>query len=296
MTDHPGPPGPLHHVVEGALQPRPPVPGAPDREGSRPREQVRGVVHSPGGSPRVVLVHGFTQTLAAWGAVGERLARRWQVVRVDLPGHGGSGEVRVGFAEAAELIGQAGGVGVYCGYSLGGRLCLRLALDRPELVRGLVLVGASPGIADPGARAERRAADEALAGRIEREGVAAFLDRWLAGPLFATLPAAAAGRAERLANTAEGLASALRRLGTGAQEPLWDRLATLRPPTLLVAGALDARFAAVAAEMAAAIGPRARVALVPGAGHAAHLERPAELAALVEAFLDAGVGDRPAEP
>jgi 2-succinyl-6-hydroxy-2,4-cyclohexadiene-1-carboxylate synthase len=179
---------------------------------------------------------------------------------------------------------------VYCGYSLGGRLCLRLALDRPDLVRALVLVGASPGIADPAVRAERRAADEALAGRIEHEGVAAFLDRWLAGPLFATLPAQAAGRADRLANTAEGLAYALRRLGTGAQEPLWDRLRALRPPTLLVAGALDGKFAAIAGQMAAAIGPHARVALVQGAGHAVHLERPAELAALMQEFLDAALG------
>jgi 2-succinyl-6-hydroxy-2,4-cyclohexadiene-1-carboxylate synthase len=241
----------------------------------------------------VVLVHGFTQTLAAWGPVGERLAGRWEVVRVDLPGHGGSGGVRVGFVEAAGLVGEAGGAGVYCGYSLGGRLYLRLALDRPDLVRGLVLAGASPGIADPGARAERRAADEALAGRIERDGVAAFLDRWLAGPLFATLPAEAAGRADRLANTPEGLAFALRRLGPGAQEPLWDRLATLRPPTLLVAGTLDAKFAAIARQMAAAIGPQARVALVPGAGHAVHLERPAELAALIERLLDASLADPP---
>lgn len=239
---------------------------------------------------RVVLVHGFTQTLAAWGPVGERLARRREVVRVDLPGHGGSDTVRVGFAEAAGFLGACGRVGTYAGYSLGGRLCLRLALDRPELVRALVLVGASPGIADPAARDERRAADEAMAGRIEREGVAAFLDRWLAGPLFATLPAEAAGRADRLANTAEGLAYALRRLGTGAQEPLWERLATLRPPTLLVAGALDGKFAAIAGQMAAAIGPHARVALVPGAGHAVHLERPAELAALVQEFLDAPLG------
>jgi 2-succinyl-6-hydroxy-2,4-cyclohexadiene-1-carboxylate synthase len=304
MTDHPGPLGPLHRVVEGAFQPQPPAAGDPEGEGSRPGEGGRGVVHSPGGRPpgsgvagrRVVLVHGFTQTLAAWGPVGERLARRCEVVRVDLPGHGGSGRVRAGFAEAAGLVGEAGGAGVYCGYSLGGRLCLRLALDRPELVRGLVLVGASPGIAEPGARAGRRAADDALAGRIEREGVAAFLDRWLAGPLFATLPAEAAGRADRLANTAEGLAYALRRLGTGAQEPLWNRLATLRPPTLLVAGALDAKFAGIAAEMAAAIGPHARMALVPGAGHAVHLERPAELAALVEEFLDATLGGAGSEP
>jgi 2-succinyl-6-hydroxy-2,4-cyclohexadiene-1-carboxylate synthase len=247
------------------------------------------MVEGPPLAGRVVLVHGFTQTLAAWGVVGERLARRWEVVRVDLPGHGRSGRVRVGFGEAAELVGRAGGTGAYVGYSLGGRLCLRLALDRPDLVRALVLVGASPGIADPAARAERRQADEALAGRIERDGVAAFLDRWLAGPLFATLPEAAAARADRLANTAQGLASALRRLGPGAQEPLWDRLADLAPPTLLVAGALDAKFAAIAREMAAAAGPAARVALVPGAGHAVHLERPDETAALVEAFLAAAL-------
>ena len=234
---------------------------------------------------RVVLVHGFTQTRASWDEVAGRLAERFEVVGVDLPGHGGSGSVRVGFEEAAGLVGEAGGAGAYVGYSLGARLCLRLALDRPDLVRALVLIGGSPGIADPDARAERRAADAALAERIERGGVEAFLDAWLAGPLFATLPVEAAGREERLANTAEGLASALRRLGTGVQTPLWDRLGALRPPTLLVAGALDPKFAGIAREMAAAIGPNARVALVPGAGHAAHLERPAETAALVEAFL-----------
>jgi 2-succinyl-6-hydroxy-2,4-cyclohexadiene-1-carboxylate synthase len=246
------------------------------------------VVDGVPGDGRVVLVHGFTQTLASWGVVGERLARRREVVRVDLPGHGGSGGVRVGFGEAAGLLGAAGGVGTYVGYSLGGRLCLRLALDRPDLVDGLVLAGASPGIADPAARAERRAADEALAAGIERDGVAAFLDRWLAGPLFETLPAEAAGRAERLANTPDGLAYALRRLGTGVQAPLWDRLAGLRPPALLVAGERDAKFADLAREMAAAIGPGARVAVVPGAGHAAHLERPAALAAVVEGFLGRG--------
>jgi 2-succinyl-6-hydroxy-2,4-cyclohexadiene-1-carboxylate synthase len=148
-----------------------------------------------------------------------------------------------------------------------------------------MLIGGSPGIADAGGRAERRAADERLARRIERDGVAAFLDTWLAGSLFATLPAEAAGRTDRLANTAEGLASALRRLGTGAQEPLWERLGQLRPPALLLAGERDPKFAGIAMEMAAAIGPAAQVALVPGAGHATHLERPAATAALIEEFL-----------
>jgi 2-succinyl-6-hydroxy-2,4-cyclohexadiene-1-carboxylate synthase len=305
MIDRPRPPGPLHHVIEGtphppapgAAHPPGPVPGPPVGERSPGREQEQPVVHSPSGPrrERVVLVHGFTQTLSSWAPVAEQLAGRFEVVRVDLPGHGGSGGVRVGFEEAAGLVGETGGVGAYVGYSLGGRLCLRLALDRPDLVPALVLIGASPGIGDPGGRAERRQADEALARRIERGGVAAFLDHWLAGPLFATLPAQAAGREERLANTAEGLAYALRRLGTGTQEPLWDRLDELRRPALLVAGERDPKFAGIARDMAAAIGPAARVELVPGAGHAVHLERPAETAALVEEFL-ARTRGREADP
>src|SRR4029453_11220144 len=105
---------------------------------------------------RVVLVHGFTQTSASWGPVAERLARRFEVVPVDLPGHGGSGAVKVGFAEAAGLVGGTGGPAAYVGYSLGGRLCLRLALDRPDLVRALVLIGGAPGIAHAGGGGERR--------------------------------------------------------------------------------------------------------------------------------------------
>ena len=305
MTDHPGPSGPLHRVVEGtphqpdpgvphptdpgAARPPGPVPGPPVGERSPVGEAVPAVVHSPSAPrrERVVLVHGFTQTLTSWGPVAERLAGQFEVVRVDLPGHGGSGDLRVGFEEAAGLVGEAGGMGVYVGYSLGGRLCLRLALERPDLVRRLVLIGASPGIADPGQREARRDADEALARRIERDGVEVFLDAWLAGPLFSSLPVEAAGREERLANAAEGLAYVLRRLGTGVQESLWDRLGELRPPALLMAGERDPKFAGIATEMAAAIGPAARVAVVAGAGHAVHLERPAETAALVEGFLAA---------
>jgi 2-succinyl-6-hydroxy-2,4-cyclohexadiene-1-carboxylate synthase len=239
-----------------------------------------------GGGPRVALVHGFTQTLASWAPLAGRLRARWEVVRVDLPGHGGSGAVRADLPGAAALLADAAGPAAYLGYSLGGRVCLRLALDRPDLVRALVLLGASPGIADASERAARRAADEALARDLERDGVAAFLDRWLAGPLFATLPAERAGREERLGNGAAGLAAALRLLGTGAQAPLWPRLPGLAAPVLLVAGELDGKFAALAARMAASIGPRARVALVPGAGHAAHLERPERFAELVEEFLE----------
>jgi 2-succinyl-6-hydroxy-2,4-cyclohexadiene-1-carboxylate synthase len=237
------------------------------------------------GPARVVLVHGFTQTSVAWNPLAEVLAETLQVVRVDLPGHGGSGAVDLGFEETAAAIGEAGGAATYVGYSMGGRLCLRLAVDRPDLVSSLVLVGASPGIADPAQRVARRESDEALAADIERLGTAAFLAGWLAQPLLSTFKPDPDDMAARLANTSRGLATALRRLGTGVQAPLWSRLGELTMPVLAIAGQHDTRYIRFAEEMAEAIGVNAQVVTLAGAGHTAHLERQASFVRLLSAFL-----------
>ena len=100
-------------------------------------------VHAGESGPRVVLVHGFTQTHVAWMPVVAELVRDHQVVAVDLPGHGGSSEIAADLPLAARLLGEAGGHATYVGYSLGGRVALRLALDHPDLVDGLVLLGAT---------------------------------------------------------------------------------------------------------------------------------------------------------
>lgn len=226
---------------------------------------------------RLVLVHGFTQTRRSWDPLLPDLADH-DVVTLDAPGHGWSSDVEVDLVDGAALLAAGGGRATYMGYSMGGRLCLHAALDHPGAVRGLVLISATGGLDDAGEREARRAADEALADRIERIGVAAFLDEWLAQPLFAGLGADAQGRAERLENTAAGLASSLRLAGTGTQVPLWDRLRSLEIPTLVIAGALDTKFVAVAERLAATI-PAADLAIVDGAGHTVHLEQPG-------AFLD----------
>ena len=241
-----------------------------------------------GRGPRVVLLHGFTQTLRSWDDLAARLVDDgFEVVRVDAPGHGGSSRLRLEVPATAAALGDLGGEAAYVGYSMGGRVCLRLALDRPSAVRALVLIGASPGLPDAGERTARRAADEAWAREIERDGVGSFLERWLDQPLFAGLPRERAGVAQRLANPADGLAASLRLLGTGAQEPLWDRLGDLQSPTLIIAGEKDAKFAAVAADMKAMVGPHAEMLLIPGAGHAAHLERPGAVGEAVLRFLRA---------
>ena len=232
---------------------------------------------------RLVLVHGFTQTSRCWGPFGDALGERHRLRLVDAPGHGASSHPNAELPEAARLLGATGGRGVYIGYSMGGRMALRLALDAPELVNRLVLISASPGIADPTARAVRHEHDDALAERLEKIGVAAFVDEWLAQPMFARLSAAAARRDERLRNTASGLAASLRAVGTGAQDSLWDRLHELTLPVLVVVGADDHKFVAIAHEMCARIGANTEVASIDEAGHTAHLEQPGRT---VDAVLD----------
>jgi 2-succinyl-6-hydroxy-2,4-cyclohexadiene-1-carboxylate synthase len=236
---------------------------------------------------RVVLVHGFTQTLRCWGPLADDLGRDHRLVLVDAPGHGGSSSVRADLAAGATLLGDAAGPATYVGYSMGGRLALHLALARPELVHRLVLIGATGGIDDEQDRAARRAADERLAAHLEQVGVSTFVDEWLAQPLFAGLSPTAAARDERLVNTAAGLASSLRLAGTGTQEPLWDRLSAIDVPVLVMAGVDDPKFSVLAGRLARSIGPGATVALVPRAGHSAPFENPADTASIIRRWFRA---------
>jgi 2-succinyl-6-hydroxy-2,4-cyclohexadiene-1-carboxylate synthase len=232
----------------------------------------------------VVLLHGFTQTRQSWRRTATALGGRYRALAPDLPGHGLAAERRpASFAACAAYVrALADGPCTLVGYSMGGRIALFTALAFPGLVQRLVLVGASPGLAEAAEREERRRADFALADRIESIGVAAFAQEWGAQELFAGQDArvAAAAHADRLRNTPAGLAAALRGLGTGVMSPLWDRLGELAMPVTLVVGEHDAKFRGIADRMAAAIPDRC-VQVVAGAGHAAQLEQPDAVAAAI---------------
>jgi 2-succinyl-6-hydroxy-2,4-cyclohexadiene-1-carboxylate synthase len=232
----------------------------------------------------VVLLHGFTQTRQSWRRTVAALGGRYRALTPDLPGHGQAAARRpASFAACAAYVrALAGGPCTLVGYSMGGRIALYTALALPGLVERLVLIGASPGIADAAEREERRRADAALADRIEAIGVEAFAREWAALPLWQGQPerVAAAANADRLRNTPSGLAAALRGLGTGVMEPLWDALPTLTVPVTLAVGERDEKFRAIAERMAAVL-PRAEIVVVEGAGHAAQLERPDAVAALL---------------
>ena len=234
----------------------------------------------------LVLLHGFTQTGRSWQPVLHALAARYRAIAPDLPGHGEFAERRpASFAACDAYVRVLADAPItLAGYSMGGRIVLHAALSLGPRVRRLVLVGASPGIADPAERAARAAEDAALAARIEAIGLEAFAREWGAQPLFAGMPRGIAeiAHADRMRNTAAGLAAALRGLGTGVMPPLCDRLGELTVPVELLVGERDEKFLAIAERMAAAL-TDARLHVVPGAGHAAHLEAPEAVAEVIAA-------------
>jgi 2-succinyl-6-hydroxy-2,4-cyclohexadiene-1-carboxylate synthase len=260
------------------------------------RWEVR--VAGPGHLRPLLLLHGFTGRGSSWTAFAAAVRRHGRrTIIVDLPGHGRSGDspdpARMSVERTADdlaaILGRVDAApAAVLGYSLGARIALRLAVAHPEVVARLLLESPSAGIADARAREERRRADDDLAETIERDGIEAFVDRWEHNPVFATHAvldprATACQRAIRLANDPHGLAQSLRGAGQGVMDPLHDRLGELEAPTLVIAGSLDpARHRAE--EVAAGI-PGARLAVIDGAGHTPHLERPDAFRRLALEFL-----------
>ena len=223
----------------------------------------------------------------AWAPVAERVAQRYPSTLLDF--------ARNSFtACVAQLIAALAPGGVAVGYSMGGRIALLATLREPARFGALVLVGAGAGIESGTERRARRMADESLAAWIERHSIEQVVQRWERQPVFASQSPelVAAQRAGRLSHDPAGLATLLRSAGQGAMAPVWERLGELTLPVLVIAGERDGAYAEVAQRMASAL-PHGRWQLVPGAGHAPQLERPAEVADALLEFLDEHLGQRP---
>jgi 2-succinyl-6-hydroxy-2,4-cyclohexadiene-1-carboxylate synthase len=234
----------------------------------------------------LVLLHGFGGTRHTWDGVTALLDReRYRPLALDLPGHGDLADAPTPIAFAAcveHVLARAPSRFVLCGYSLGGRVALHVALAAPGRVRRLVLVSSTAGIEDDAERAERRAADHALAEELERGPYSAFMDRWQAQPVFALDPPEvhAAMRAEQLRNRPAALAAVLRGIGTGEMRPLWSRLGELAMPVTVLVGERDTKFHAPGWRMVELLAD-AEFSFVPG-GHRLPLENPRAIAAVLE--------------
>ncbi len=237
-----------------------------------------------GSGPTLVWLHGFTQTKDSAHQFRSILAGTGELLTLDLPGHGQNATIVASLSETADLLADAlpEEPFVLGGYSFGARVALHFALRHADRLMGLVLLGATRGIEDPSEREARRRRDNDLADRIEAIGTDAFLEEWLAQPMFASLPADALERTAR-SHDPQGLANSLRRAGTGTQTWLAPALGAIATPTLALAGAKDVKFSREALAIATAV-RSGRSALVDDASHAAHLEAPELVAQLVTSF------------
>ena len=250
----------------------------------------------PAAAPALLFLHGFMGSSADWEAITADLESDYRCLAVDLPGHGRSlhypdDDLYTIPGAASALLSVLDEHDIaqchVAGYSMGGRVALYFALHHPDRCRRLVLESASPGLDKDDARRERRKVDRQRAERIARGDFEAFLNEWYRQPLFESLARHELVDemvATRLRNDRDELACAVVGMSPGRQPPLWDRLGTLAVPVLALSGQLDDKYAALTTRLETA-SPLIHTALVPGAGHNVHAERPRAYLEAVRAFL-----------
>ena len=268
-----------------------------------PGERISYTVYDgPEGAPLLVLVHGFTASAASFDANIQGLRKRFTVVTAELLGHGDSDAPadpdaygpRKAVVRLLRLFSELGyGRVLLCGHSLGAALALRLALEAPESLSGLILINSNSAAGTPEWREQVRPRMAELASRVRAEGTGFLRDTRLYPAQSKHLDEHSrellVQSFDRL--TPEGVAGTAEALTVDVNA--FEHVPELRVPTLVVLGDRDADFVRTApgllAQMPAGI---ARLVQLHGAGHAANIEQPEAFEAAVIGFAtEVGVLD-----
>lgn len=242
----------------------------------------------------LVFLHGFSGDSREWQAVGAQLPDYPQLY-LDLPGHGGSQDIVVtGFSDVSQLLSNtllSYNILNYwlVGYSLGGRLAMFLACQQPKGLAGVIVEGGHPGLRDATERKARADSDTRWAMRFRHEPLTSVFRDWYQQPVFASLTDTQRDELVSLRSQNNGatLAAMLQATSLAEQPDLRAALSACATPFHYLYGERDHKFAAVAAEL------NAERHVIPNAGHNAHRENPAAVAASLAQILHLRIKDIP---
>jgi pimeloyl-ACP methyl ester carboxylesterase len=256
------------------------------------------------GAP-VVLIHGLGDDHRAWRRVVAPLMLTRRVVLYDLRGHSASelGDADGSLAQlGSDLVGVLDGArierAVIAGFSLGGTIAMRAAIDAPERVSGLALIGTSSRV-NKAARAwyEERAAlvdndDPQLRATLDTDTEDVYRNR---------PEEIEAGLRIRRESTADprGFANACRAMASLNEHPLDPELGAIGAPTVLVAGDADQHCPPRASEIIAEGIAGSVLTVIEDTGHPLPIERPHEVAEAILRLRDGisiSIGISPREP
>lgn len=240
-----------------------------------------------GRGPAVVLLHGGLADSRLWDDQMKPLSKHYRVVRYDLRGFGKSAATAGQFWPTEDLRALLDQLKIervtVVGLSLGGIIAADFALEHPERVERLVLVGA-------GLRGDKQPPDAKTMNAYRvgaSEGPERYFEAFLQSDLLAGLrerPAARERMRRMMIDNYEALAYMRSGLSQSPEPPTAERLAQIKAPTLVV-GSLDGKNLQNIADTLAAKIPRARKVVIRGASHHPPVETPKEFNRALLNFL-----------
>ncbi|UXU83092.1 2-succinyl-6-hydroxy-2,4-cyclohexadiene-1-carboxylate synthase [Mammaliicoccus sciuri] len=251
--------------------------------------------------PSIILLHGFISDHTSFHLVERTLSKQGlNVITIDLPGHGHDESsyddiwsMDFIVSKIKEVIDYLELKKVYLhGYSMGGRVALSFAVQYPELLNGLILESASPGLKDPSEKQNRIEVDHNRAVRIQEIGLHQFVEEWSKLPLFNSQSILSTGERDRikqmrLSQNPNGLSKALKDYGTGSQPSNWHHLNTMNVPTCIIVGQKDEKFIQIGKQMNESI-KNSKFYIVNDAGHTIHVEQPSKFDTIIIEFILGG--------
>jgi 2-succinyl-6-hydroxy-2,4-cyclohexadiene-1-carboxylate synthase len=245
----------------------------------------------------LVFLHGFTGCATDWQFIFDNIPSNYFPLAIDLIGHGESDSPEdPKYYSCSSIVYQLHSItkflkfekSIFVGYSMGGRASLSFALRHPTKVKALILESATPGIEDICDQKQRVELDFLLADKIKEEGIEAFTDFWFNTPLFRSLTNITDYEAEknkRNKNSVIGLTNLLQGFSTGLMPNYWDKIFSIKIPTLLISGELDTKYTNICDEMKNRITGSVHK-VIHETGHNTHLENPEVFTKLVLDFLN----------